>query len=418
MRLVCATEWLDGLGGTETYLLTVADCLQELGHDVHVHATRLGRAAELARESGLRVVSGSGLPSECDAVLANFTAGAFDLAARYPAATLAYVCHSAQWHQQLPPQLPHTAAVTIALNDRIAAVLRSLGTPPQRLVRLRQPIDLMRFIPRRPPAQRARRLLILGNYTQPNRRELVFAACAEHGIEVVEAGSTSRTTERPEDDIDAADIVVGYGRGVLEAMACGRAAYVYGLRGGDGWVTGDSYPALEADGFAGTATGRTTTYETLVADLALYKPQMGIDNRDLVSHGHDVTQHAGALVSALLSAAPAEPGETPPLFELARLARVYGRAEMRTYSLRARIQELEGRIAELDEALEQLRGPGGAHVDGLLRFEQDLERRASELAAYDDALQVRDRELARVRDSRRYRVATALARPLHALRRR
>ena len=39
-----------------------------------------------------------------------------------------------------------------------------------------------------------------------------------------------------------ADIVVGYGRSVLEAMAMGRAAYVWDHAGGDGWVTPETYP--------------------------------------------------------------------------------------------------------------------------------------------------------------------------------
>ena len=31
-------------------------------------------------------------------------------------------------------------------------------------------------------------------------------------------------------------------------------AYVWDTRGGDGWVTPETYPALEADGFTGAAT--------------------------------------------------------------------------------------------------------------------------------------------------------------------
>ena len=36
-------------------------------------------------------------------------------------------------------------------------------------------------------------------------------------------------------------------------MSCGRPAYVYDAFGGDGWVTADTYDAIEADALAGQA---------------------------------------------------------------------------------------------------------------------------------------------------------------------
>jgi hypothetical protein len=51
-------------------------------------------------------------------------------------------------------------------------------------------------------------------------------------------------------------------------MACGRAVYVYDMFGGDGWVTPEAYPALEADHFAGQATDRVIGPAELERDLA------------------------------------------------------------------------------------------------------------------------------------------------------
>ena len=47
---------------------------------------------------------------------------------------------------------------------------------------------------------------------------------------------------------DDAELVLGRGQAVVEALAEGRAAYVYGDDGGDGWVTPERYEALEAEG--------------------------------------------------------------------------------------------------------------------------------------------------------------------------
>ena len=64
----------------------------------------------------------------------------------------------------------------------------------------------------------------------------------------MQAGLLSEPAWDPVATIAEADIVVGKGRAVLEAMSCGRAAFVYDAFGGDGWVTAESYPRLEADG--------------------------------------------------------------------------------------------------------------------------------------------------------------------------
>ena len=42
MRLVLATDAFAGVGGSETYLLTVAEHLLRLGHGVTIYAVALG----------------------------------------------------------------------------------------------------------------------------------------------------------------------------------------------------------------------------------------------------------------------------------------------------------------------------------------------------------------------------------------
>lgn len=54
MEIVLATHHL-GLGGSESYLVTVAEQLQRLGHRVRLRAAQLGAGTAPARERGLRV---------------------------------------------------------------------------------------------------------------------------------------------------------------------------------------------------------------------------------------------------------------------------------------------------------------------------------------------------------------------------
>ena len=64
-----------------------------------------------------------------------------------------------------------------------------------------------------------------------------------------------------------ADIVIGKARVIVEAMASGRAAYVYDHNGGDGWVTPERYELLEADNFGGQAEPVAADRARLRADL-------------------------------------------------------------------------------------------------------------------------------------------------------
>jgi hypothetical protein len=125
-----------------------------------------------------------------------------------------------------------------------------------------------------------------------------------------------------------ADIVVGKARVVLEAMACGRAAYVYDYAGRDGWVTPETYPAMEADNFAGMATDAGIDDHALEADLEAYDARMGDVNRDLAVRPHHAARHAEALVALFRQLAPGSP-VVAPTEELARLGR-------RAVGLRAR----------------------------------------------------------------------------------
>ena len=94
-------------------------------------------------------------------------------------------------------------------------------------------------------------------------------------------------------------LVVAKSRAALDAMACGRAVYVFDVFGGDGWVTPERYPGLEADNFAGQATGRVVDAEALARDLAEYRPEMGPVNRDLVLQHHSARDHVIALLAAI-----------------------------------------------------------------------------------------------------------------------
>ena len=192
----------------------------------------------------------------------------------------------------------------VVLSDRVERRIRALDVP-HRIVRLRQPIDTERLVPRAGARKRPIRALLLGNYLRGDARRALVEAWAAAGVEVVQVGVPTNTTLHPEQDIAQADIVVGKGRAILDAMSCGRAAYVYDAFGTDGWVTPEVYPLMEADAFAGQALPRVVDSDQLRRELDDYRPLMGQVNRELIMNHHQARTHAEQLVDLSRELVPA-----------------------------------------------------------------------------------------------------------------
>jgi hypothetical protein len=383
MRIVIAHNDFVSFGGTETYILTVAEQLQALGHKITICGeSGVGPVAKVAVNCGLEVVDGlTGLPDECDAVIVNDASSALLLAARYPEAVRVLVAHSDYYALQSPPQLDGVLSGVVALNDRVARHVESLAFRAP-LFRLRQPVDLKRFGVRGPLPTEARRALVLGNYLRGAAADTLAAACAEAGVTTVFVGAPSEPTSEPEVAIADADLVIGIGRCAIEAMAGRRAAYVYGIGGGDGWVTAENYESLEADGFGGTATPTVITPDRITEDLRSWNAQMGDANRQIAVAQHDAAKHAGELVELLRSLDATEGLPKSHAEELARVVRL----EWRTW------QRFTGAMRENQQLRQEVR-----------RQSEELDKQRQRFEA--------------LFKTRRYRLATRLAAPLDVLRR-
>jgi len=397
MRVVLGYLNFEMFAGTEGYTLTVSRQLERLGHETTIYATHLGPMADYATSLGARVVSTHAqLPATCDAVIAQDASTAYQLAGLYPEAVRVFVMHS-RFPLQSLPQLSEICSAVVVMNDRLRRRAEHVAVGTE-VVRLRQPIDLVRFGGRRGRPRRPPRVLSLSNYLYGAREQMIEAACVEAGFALSRLGAHSETSPHPEHAISGADIVISLGRGAIEAMAAGRAAYIFGPVGGDGWVTPGSYPELERDGFSGRATDTVVDLRRLVADLGDWQEGMGESNRELAWAHHDAEAHAIELVDLI---ARLGPPCTPPVKhaeELARLVRMewheFGRAQaalLENHRARARIDELSAELTELRDAAQRSAG-----------LELELRETHARLAA--------------LLNLRRFRLASQVAKPLDRLR--
>jgi hypothetical protein len=179
-------------------------------------------------------------------------------------------------------------------------------------------------------------------------------------------------------------------------------------------VTPELYPTLEADHFAGLATGRVLDADAVAEDLAGYDAGMGVVNRDLVMQHHRVRDHVIELVDAI----PAERiGERPPTpyAELSRLVALQWAWVEAAQIARGHVSwvhdrqlEAEAQAAELLRAAEAEReradeATRAAHRAELGRAEAT--ERAAQLGA----------ELERIVGSRAFRISAAYWRTREAV---
>lgn len=371
MRLILATNHL-GLGGSESYLFTVAEELDRLGHEAAIYTPDPGAGVAAARRRGIAVVTDLDETGELDASIVQDAGTSHELAGRFGTLPQLFVAHSETFDLQLPPQLDGQVAAAVALNDRVARRLEALVVAPE-IVRLRQPIDIERNTVASPLPAVARRALLLSNNPVADRLALIERACADAGLELVRVGGDAGQAEDPRAALAGVEIVIGYGRSVLEAMACGRAAYVYDRYGGDGWVTAGSYPRLEAGGFAGRDPDAVVDLDRMHADLRAYSAAMGPVNRDLVVANHRANVHAQELVE-LLGGLASPPGTRAPHAEMARLVRLEWRGQVEVQGLR---RELTRTHAAL-EASRRETGAAAARTEEVRRnYESTLSWRAT-----------------------------------------
>jgi len=395
MRVLVSFENFVGFGGAETYTLTLARELERLDHDVSIYSPNRGEMAEFVRQQGIRVLGDAQLPPACDLVVACDAATCHELAGRYPGALKIMVVHSADHMLTAPPGLAETCDGLVVLNDRVARAVtaRAWHAP---ILRLGQPIELARFWNLGSSRPVPRNVLVLTNYVEGARSQVIETACRARRLPVRWLGATTDVSASPEAQIADADIVIGLGRSALEAMAAGRGTYVYGVAGGDGWVTADTYPAMEADGFAGTAFPDVQLDAArIAADLGRWDPHLGEYGRDLASAHHNSREHAIALIQFARSRTTATSSPVAVGDELAHLVRLQWHHDLRADAsnrdaarVRHELAELEERFAELECRL------GDTHA---------------ELLATQGRLQS-------LLQTRRYRLASRLALPADWLR--
>lgn len=282
-----------GLTGSETATWTIARALKTLGHKVSLGTLVPGLMSEALEADGIpstgNLAEWAG--REFDVCHCHHNSMAEVVREVFPALPMLYYGHGPLPALEAPPPPEIGVAVHAAVSEEVAGVWRNSRPDLQEVHVVRNAVDVFRFRPAREPSyfypcelpERPGRVLVISH-----QLSLVQDACAKlsPAPAVAFIGGEEPTWE-VEERIREADLVCTVGRGILEAMSCGRVALVLNQVLGDGLLTPALYETVRRSNFSGRAFRRRFTAEDLAREIRDYRPGYGTWGRERVHRSHE-----------------------------------------------------------------------------------------------------------------------------------
>jgi len=266
MKVLITNLWLDGYGGSESWCYAVASELLKRGYIVDVYTPMCGRIYKEFEKLGVKFSDGG----VYDLILENHCVLNKDK-------FIGPVIHTC--HGIIKEEGPMTGVTNVAVSKK-AAERWNLDTIIQ------NGIDVNRFTCKTSLHTNIKKVLSLCKSDTANG--ILRKICSDIGVEF--ECMYGKEVFNVEDKINEADIVVGVGRSLLDAMACGRPVvsfddrFYYKTRMlGYGYITPDKYKYYDLDSFTASYTGKTLNKLELAKEIfEKYDPKDGEVNRQYI----------------------------------------------------------------------------------------------------------------------------------------
>jgi glycosyltransferase involved in cell wall biosynthesis len=226
MEILVANNHLAHTGGSENYSYAIIAELLRLGHDVEYFTFHKGYVSDKIEQLGARFMS----KQRYDAIIANHRPVIQRLFQH------GFIIQTS--HGILPgleePSLFADCHVCVSAFQQKYFLERKINCRV-----IPNGIDCERFYPETPVHKKLTRVLSLCQSEEANK--LVAFCCKRMNIEFMECSKSKDDMWDIEKEINKADLVIGVGLSLYDAMACGRAVISYDTRYIDKNFEGDGY---------------------------------------------------------------------------------------------------------------------------------------------------------------------------------
>jgi len=287
---------LDRVGGAELYTCDLIRQLKQKDNiAVEFYAMVQGKLADyVSEELQVRYMS----KERYDLILVTHNAA---VEALYGKGPIIQICHGAILDLEFPSVY---ADYHVGISKEICDSLDSKGFPNCLVL---NGLDLNQKYPIRPPNETLKRVLSLCQSEEANA--MLQNACNRLEVEFVSFNKHENPVFNIEQEINKADLVVGIGRSIYDAMACGRPCVVFDSRGyngnkGDGYLHPELFDTFVRNNCSGRFRNRAYTEEELVLEIQKYNAADGARLRQIAEKQLNVVNTAEALLDTVRCISP------------------------------------------------------------------------------------------------------------------
>jgi hypothetical protein len=266
MNILVANHHLRRTGGTENYTYALIVELLRLGHHVEYFTYRKGYVSSKIESLGVRFRS----KKKYDLILANHTTTIQMLHRR---GFIIQTCHGTLPTLEQPSRY---ADAHVSVTKEVYKHLKKKGVES---ALIRNGIDCQRFAPSRPLNTSLTSVLSLCQSDEANA--MIESVCQRNQLTFLSADKKMDNVWHLEKLINEADLVVGIGRSLYDAMACGRTVVSFDMRKyskalGDGYLDTSNIEESIKHNCSGRGTGKKMNEALFESELRKYNPSDGL----------------------------------------------------------------------------------------------------------------------------------------------
>ncbi len=285
MKILLTNHHLVNYGGTELFTFELARTLKREGHDVCVYTKYLGKLEKDLDDIFVPVTTDITDYAAVDFDIAhvhhNITA--LEVRHQFPDLPIFFLSHGSIHFLEQPPLIDINISRFGAVSELIQKNLISKKVAKKHIFRVNNIINEDLFYPQSPIHHTPHKALVMSTKLPDLLRKQILNACASYSIDVRFMGGQFgevKNSDLPE-YINKSDIVFSLGRGVMEAMLCGRVPIILDKTGFDGIITPSNFQVLLDAGFTGKELNKPVSIASIALELEKYKASYGLQLRTL-----------------------------------------------------------------------------------------------------------------------------------------
>lgn len=275
MNILIATNHLEKIGGTESYTYALINELVKRGHKVEYFTFFRGEISKRIESLGVKFRS----HIFYDLILANHNTTVNHL---YKRGYIIQTCHGTTVGVESPTS---RANHIVSISHEVHDYLKEKGFQSSIIY---NGIDCERFYPQKPTSSQLKHVLSLCQSEKAN--DIIKGACQQLGVSFSKINKYTENIWDIEKAINNADLVVGIGRSLYDAMACGRPVISFDCRCysknyGDGYLTPSNIQQSLMYNCSGRFSKKQWDQTSFIEELKKYNAKDGIFFRNFaLSH--------------------------------------------------------------------------------------------------------------------------------------